>query len=251
MYSLVVSKLQRSLELVLKGAPSTDQASLDKKRNAFLVLFALYRSLEVFITKLEKAVAELESLANGGGVVKTVIQNKLENVKQSAGYLGNNICGPLPNRAGFVSMAETDQHEGALREMGLYRFPLASPLRGPAKSNGMSHSFRELCPYVATDGGKASYDIVYTLAEPTLTAAKLYDGIDYDAVPFMEMPKHVANCISKNIEKQLSTYRVEMRNPEELAEFLRGNRNDVVIMNQRKKELADRIRNSFTIERML
>lgn len=251
MYSLVVSKLQRSLEFVLKGAPPTDQASLEKKRNAFLVLFALYRSLEGFITDLEKAVAELESLANGGVVVKTVIQHKLQNVKQSAGYLGNNICNSLPNRAGILSMAETDQDEGALREMGLYRFFVASPLTGPAKSTGMSHSFRELCPYVATDGGKASYYIVYTLTEPMLTAAKLYDGIDYDAVPFMEIPKHVANCLSKNIEKQLSMHRIDMRNSEKLAVLLRGNKNDVAIINQRKKELADRIRNSFTIERML
>jgi len=252
MYSLLVSKLERSLAYVLANARAAEQASLKGRRNSFLQLFALYCSLEEFVTRLEKAVVELNCIANGGVIVRTAMQNILDKSKHLAGYLGNNICGLLPNRGGFgyVSMEATDQEEGALRDMGLYRFFVSSPFEGRAKGS-MSHSFRELCPRVAAENGRPTYEVVYVRIKPTLTAAKLYEGIDYNAVRLEDRLQHVAKCVSENIEKQPCTSRVDMRSTKELAELLRGSNHDVAIMNQKKREYADHIRRCFTVETLL
>jgi len=104
MYSLVLGKLQGSLAYVLERAMPDVEEAIDERRDTFLRLFSLYRSLEAFIKSLEKADSELNSLANGGAVVRTVIQNKLNTLRQSAFLLGDGISSSLPNTAGFFSI---------------------------------------------------------------------------------------------------------------------------------------------------
>jgi hypothetical protein len=251
MYSIVVGKLQKSLVYVFQQAIPAAKESRDENRHTFLRLFGLYRSLEAFITNLEKALAELDSLASGGAVVRTVVHNKLDTVKLSAHGIGDSICASLTNMAGYFSIEEADSREKALHEMGLYRFYPVSPVDGHAKSTGMSHCYEELCPFVPDVDGKASFEIVYTLTEPALAAQKLYEGIDYNAVPFMEQPEYVRKGISRNINAQLLRKKVDMRSAEQVGQILTDNSVDIELMHKRKQELAGLIRKSFTVENLL
>ena len=251
MYSLLTSKIQKSLAYALENSKPKIGASVEQKRSTFLDLFGLYRSLESFLVYLEKAFIELESIATGGVLVRTVIQNKLNKVKLAAEYLGNRLCGSLPYSGGIFPMKEADQLEYRFYEIGLYRLYIGQPSEGQAKSPGMAHYFSEICPYVKEEDGKASYEIAYTQTEPLLTVDKIYEGIDYRSVPSMDTQRHIAKYLSKNIEKHLIIKKVDVRASDQLAKLLASNKDNLSIITQRKMELSTLILSSFTIENLL
>ena len=251
MYSLAVSKLHRSLAYTFSQKPLPIGASLEVRRTTFFEIFALYRSLERFIADLEKAVSELNSLASGGAVVRTVLHNKLNRAKQSARDLGSKIRNYLSNTKGLFDVNTSEITETTLNNIGLFRYSVSSPVEEISMIAGTGHFFSELCPYVATQNREVSYEIVYMPTDPILSYDNLYENIDYHAVPVKQLPEHIERCISVNIENQLVTQKVDIRDAVHLAQLVQGNRNNLVIMNQNKKEFASYISKSFTIERLL
>jgi hypothetical protein len=159
----------------------------------------------------------------------------------------------LPHSAGVFNIIEADKSESEFHKLGLYRLYIAKPIDGQAKSPGMGHCYKEICPYVAISDGKVSYEIAYTVTEPLLSVDKLYDGIDYKSVPYMQSHEHIAQSISKNIERQLqpAIEKIDMREAAKLSALLQDNKSYLSIMKQRKNELSKLIRSSFTIKSLL
>jgi hypothetical protein len=248
MYTNLINHLQRALILSYCIVDDKSLSILDNKRIAFRSLFELYCTLESFNGHLKKAYNELDALANGGLVVRTVVQHKLEQVRNYANQLGGRLCKLLLilNPPDAINIDHGEKNDLVLRQAGIYHIYSSLPLKGIVKRSGLGHCYEELSPYIIKENNRITFELAFTKSEPILEAKKIYHGIGYE-IQFEAIEREV----KQNIQNQLSIERIDIRATEQFKKHLQFQKADMLKMEKSQQLLANMIKERFTLDELL